>query len=252
MQLYEALDFRCGEMAALIGAGGKTTTMFRLSQELRAEGKKILVTTTTKIFKPRKPHVDRLFLVDDIDSFARVCADVAPPVVLGAGTGVGQDEKLLGLPGAWLNRLNESQTLDAILVEADGAASRLLKVPGDDEPVIPARSQLTIWLMALGVLGKSLDAKWIHRCERAMTLLSQPEGTIITEDHIIELVKHSSGCWKGIPETSRKIALINQVDSRADIAPATGLGRKLLASGAERVVLTSHRSENPVIDVLHN
>src|SRR5215510_8040850 len=118
MQLCEALEFRFGEMAALIGAGGKTTTMFRLAHELRAKSKKILVTTTTKIFKPRRPHVDRLFLVDDINSFAQVCAEVAAPVVLGAGASVGQDEKLLGLPSHWLNRLDEAQLLDAILVEA--------------------------------------------------------------------------------------------------------------------------------------
>jgi len=252
MQLHQALDIRLGEMAALIGAGGKTTTMFRLAQELRAEGKKILATTTTKIYKPRKPHVDRLFLVDDIDSFIELCRDIPSPAVLGAGTSVGPDEKLSGLPSAWLDRLSEMALLDAILVEADGAASRLFKVPGDDEPVIPARCQSVIWLMALAVLGQPLDGASIHRAERAMALLACPAGTIITEDLIVQLIRHPAGCWKGIPPTSRKIAVINQVDSTKDAVRASVLGKKLLGSGAERVVLTSHRSEDPVIDVLQH
>ena len=252
MHLHQALDIRLGEMAALIGAGGKTTTMFRVAQELRAEGRKVLATTTTKIFQPRKPHVDRLFLVDDIDSFAEICRDVPAPVVLGAGTSVGQDGKLLGLLSAWLDRLSEANLLDAILVEADGAASRVFKVPGDDEPVIPERCHLVIWLMALGVLGKPLDGTWIHRAERAIALLSRPAGTIVTEDHIVRLVQHPVGCWKGIPPTSRKVAVINQVDAAADVAQALALGKRLLASGADRVVLSSQRQENSIIDVLQH
>src|SRR5262245_56788606 len=91
MHLAEALDLRRGEMAALIGAGGKTTTMFRLAKELRDEGRKVLATTTTKIFKPSKPHVDRLFLVEDIEALAEACAAVAPPLIIGAGAGVNQE-----------------------------------------------------------------------------------------------------------------------------------------------------------------
>lgn len=88
MQLKEALGFERGEMISLIGAGGKTTTMFRLAQELRDEGRKVLVTTTTKIFKPNKPHVHRLFLVDDVRALADTCTAIDPPVIIGAGCGI--------------------------------------------------------------------------------------------------------------------------------------------------------------------
>jgi probable selenium-dependent hydroxylase accessory protein YqeC len=250
MQLAEAFDLRRGEMAALIGAGGKTTTMFRLAKELRDQGWKVLVTTTTKIFKPSKPHIDRLFLVDDAEALARTCRAIAAPVVIGAGASVSQDGKLFGLPAPWLDQLNDGKLFDAILVEADGAASRSLKVPGDGEPVIPARCQLTIWLMSVGVLGKPLDAAWIHRVEIAAALLYCPAGDIIDEERVVQLVRHPAGCWKAIPPASRKVAVINQVDGPEDIPPATSLGKKLLAFGAERVVLTSYKNEEPVREVL--
>lgn len=250
MQLKEALGLRRGEMVALIGAGGKTTTMFRLAHELHEDNWKVLVSTTTKIFKPNKPHVDRLFLVEDVAALAEACAAIAAPVVIGAGAGVSEDGKLLGLPAPWLDRLNDGKQFDAILVEADGAASRSFKVPGDAEPVIPASCQLTLWLMSIGVLSKPLDGASVHRAERAMALLSRTAGESITEDCIVQLVKNPAGCWKGIPPASRKVAVINQVDAPEDVAPATALGKKLLACGAQRVVLTSYTNEDPVREVL--
>ncbi len=250
MQVFQALGFRRGEMAALIGAGGKTTTLFRLAKELRETGYKVLVTTTTKIFKPSKPHVDRLFLVEDVAALSEACAAIDAPVVIGAGARISEDGKLLGLPAPWLDRLNDGQQFDAILVEADGAASRLFKVPGDGEPVIPESCQSTIWLMAIGVLKKPLDGVWVHRAERAAALLPEAAGALITEDDIVKLVKHAAGCWKGIPPASRKIAVINQVDVADDVVPAAALARKLLACGAERVLITSYTSEDPVKQVL--
>jgi probable selenium-dependent hydroxylase accessory protein YqeC len=252
MQLKEALGLRQGEMVSFIGAGGKTTTMFRLAHELREENSKILVTTTTKIVKPVKPHVDRMFLVEDIESLAQACAEIAPPVVIGAGAGVAPDGKLLGLPSEWLDRLNQSQVFDAILVEADSAASRHFKVPSDSEPVVPATCQLTIWLMAIGVLNKPLVAEFIHQPERAMALIDRAVDTTLTEDLLVQLVEHPAGCWKGIPPTSRTVAVINQADTSEDIEKAQSVGKRLLDLGAARVVITGYSSAEPVKALLRH
>ncbi|HUK41266.1 MAG TPA: hypothetical protein VLX11_09490 [Candidatus Acidoferrales bacterium] len=40
MQLWDALVFHRGDMAAFIGAVGKTTTLLKLAKELRDEGEK--------------------------------------------------------------------------------------------------------------------------------------------------------------------------------------------------------------------
>ena len=210
MLLTEALGFHRGDLVALIGAGGKTTTLFHLAQELCNQGNKVLVTTTTKMFKPNKPHVDRLFLVEDLAALTEACAATPAPVIIGAGMGINDEGKLLGMPAAWLDELNQSKQFDAILVEADGAASRLFKIPGDGEPVIPGTSQLTLWLMAIGVLNKPLDAAWIHRAERAISLLAVDEKELMTPELVVKLVTHPAGCWKGTPAASRRVAVINQ------------------------------------------
>ena len=64
MTLYDALniDLHVSELISLVGAGGKTFTMCRLAQELKAFGKKVLVTTTTNIALSETSRADRLIV----------------------------------------------------------------------------------------------------------------------------------------------------------------------------------------------
>ena len=247
MLLRDALGVTRGEMVSLIGAGGKTTTLFRLAKELRDLGGKVMVTTTTKIFKPTKPHIDRLFIVDDVQALVDVCAEIAAPAIIGAGCAVDGEGKLLGMPTPWLDRLNQDGAFDAILVEADGAASRFLNIPADNEPVIPESCQATVWIVAIKILGKPLTDEWVHRAARARDLLGLPAEARINEEVLLQLLQHKNGCLKGIPTASRKLALINQADSAAEMAAAQALGEKLLRLNFAKVVITSYASAEPII-----
>jgi molybdenum cofactor cytidylyltransferase len=250
MLLKQALGIESGQMVALIGAGGKTTTLFRLAKELRESGDKVLVTTTTKIFKPTKPHVDRLFLVQDLDVFRDEAAKIPAPAVIGAGYGVDDEGKLLGLSSAWLDQLRQNSTFGSILVEADGAASRLFKVPSEIEPVVPNTCQVVLWVMAIKALGKPLRPDSVHRAERAVALLGVTSDTQLTKEYVVQLVKHPHGCLKGIPPGCRKIALLNQADSPDEVEKAKELARALIEIGLERAVITSYVSKDPVKAVI--
>lgn len=46
---YNAFGLRRGDLLSLVGAGGKTTLMFRLAAEAKALGLRVLVTTSTRI-----------------------------------------------------------------------------------------------------------------------------------------------------------------------------------------------------------
>jgi len=250
MQLKDALALSRGDMIAVIGAGGKTTTLFKLAKELRDEGNKILLSSTTKAPKPSKPHVDRLFLVEDVDSFPEETAKIKAPVIVAAGYGVDEDDKLIGLPAAWLDKLEASRQFDAILVEADSAASRLFKVPSELEPSVPERSDIVIWMMAIKAIGKPLEPSFIHRAERAASLLGVTSGTHLTEEHVLQLIRHPEGCLKGVPAPSRKVALLSQADSPEEVQKAKALAQALLRSGFERAVIVSYLKDDPVEDVM--
>ncbi len=49
MNLSSAFRIQPHDVVAFVGAGGKTTAMFRLAEELVTQGKRVVVTTTTKL-----------------------------------------------------------------------------------------------------------------------------------------------------------------------------------------------------------
>jgi len=250
MTLKEAFGLKRGEMLSLIGAGGKTTTLYRLARELWEAGDKILVTTTTKMFKPAKPHVHCLFLVQDQDALVRELSKIAEPLIVAAGSELEESEKLTGLGPDWLDSLKGTAAVDWILIEADGASMKPFKVPADYEPLVPSKSDLTVWVVGMKVLGQPLTPQWVHRADRASSLLGVELGTPLTEDLILRLAKDPQGCLKGIPPKSRKVALINQADSAEEINKASGLSRELIKHGIERVVITSYLDKDAVKEVI--
>jgi len=99
MLLRDSFDLVCGEMVSLVGSGDKTTTLFRLAKELRDQGWNVLVTTTAHIVKPTKPHIDRLFLVDELQSLVDVCSEIVAPAMIGTGRGENQASELRACRG---------------------------------------------------------------------------------------------------------------------------------------------------------
>ncbi len=57
MFISDILNFKKGSIISIVGAGGKTSLMFNLSEELRPNNK-VLSTTTTKIYNPDKTYYD--------------------------------------------------------------------------------------------------------------------------------------------------------------------------------------------------
>lgn len=250
MTLKDALGLKKAEMLCFIGAGGKTTTLYCLARELWEAGEKVLVTTTTKMFKPAKPHVHRLFLVRDREALESELAKIKEPLIVAAGSELEESGKLTGLNPDLLDSLKEKAAVNWILIEADGAAMKPFKVPADYEPLVPSRCDLTVWVMGMKVLSQPLTPQWVHRAERAAVLLGVKPGTPVTNDLILRLVKNPQGCLKGIPPKSQKVALINQADSPEEVKKASALGRKLIRRGMERVVITSYLDKSPVKEVI--
>jgi probable selenium-dependent hydroxylase accessory protein YqeC len=252
MTLKDALGLKPEEkMISFIGAGGKTMTLFCLGHNLYDQGQKVLVTTTTRIFKPTKPHVHKLYLVEDPKALMEALAAITEPSIVAAGHKLDGPRKLTGLPVEWFETLKTRGEIDWILIEADGAASRHFKVPAEHEPVVPDQCDVTIWLMSVKVLGQPLTSDWVHRAEKGAALLGVEVGAAITRDVILRLVEHPQGCLKGVPPKSRKIALINQADSPEEVDKAGELGHELVRHGFERAVITSYLTSDPVKAVLN-
>ena len=111
-------------VTAVVGAGGKTTLIRELSARYRAQGKRVLVTTSTHMF--REPYT----LVDAQAAQIVTALQTEGFAMAGSAAAGGKIGPLP--PGLYA----ACAAADEVLVEADGARGHLVKLPRAGEPVI--------------------------------------------------------------------------------------------------------------------
>src|SRR5262245_53470744 len=106
MDLSRAFGIRPKEVVAFVGGGGKTTAMFRLARELAAQGKRVVTTTTTRIFAAQiqlAPHAVYFESSDQAIRDTRQALHESPHVlVIGKGDA---DGKAFGVDPALVDQL---------------------------------------------------------------------------------------------------------------------------------------------------
>jgi probable selenium-dependent hydroxylase accessory protein YqeC len=213
MNLLDAFDIkRKGhELISLVGAGGKTTTMFTLAQALKSLHKRILVTTTTNIFYPEKKECDAVIVNDEPDPGLFQAVSAGTITVLGSG--IVNGGKLAGVSKAFIDKLHKENLFDCILVECDGAKHRPIKAAAHYEPVVPASTTKTIGVIGLDAVGKPIDEKYVHRPELFCAAVKRCMGEMIDPETVINLIVSPQGLFKGVPAGCAKYALLNKADN---------------------------------------
>ena len=146
-------------VVAFVGAGGKTGAIRRLLHERPAS----LATTTTHLGRDGFGR-GLLVVFPEAAALERAAAqlDSGRPLTLALAAG----SRLQGPPLVWLEAWSRQRPGDLLLVEADGAARRLVKLPAAHEPAWPpgplARVVLVVGLAALG----RAPAEVAHRPQR--------------------------------------------------------------------------------------
>jgi probable selenium-dependent hydroxylase accessory protein YqeC len=215
--IAEALGLPERGLLSLVGAGGKTTVMFRLAAELSARGLRVACTTTTKIFPP-SPDQARLVLTESNEHFLDACRETMTqgrPVCVAWRM---ENGKLLGLPPEFIRRLFDSGICDWILVEADGARGLPLKAPSEHEPVIPERSTHVLALAGLTAIGTALDEEHVCRSGRYAQLSGLPPNAPVTPESVARICNHPHGMFKGSPAHARCMLWLNQADTPGALA----------------------------------
>lgn len=198
------LDLDRTEVISLVGAGGKTSLINGLSEELKSLNKRVLSTTTTQVFKPSDGDY---FFLEEIDG------GFIPSK--GSITSYGEyirDDKLIGPTKEKIDKIINRDIFDYILIEADGSKRMPLKAPGDHEPVISSLSTITIGLIGLDSIGLKLDDSKIHRANLLAEIIGKEIGSIIDEEDIIKIILHERGLFKD--SVGKKIFLLNKANSK--------------------------------------
>jgi probable selenium-dependent hydroxylase accessory protein YqeC len=240
-------------MISLTGAGGKTTLMFRLARELFLGGKKVITTTTTKILEPGEDQTPHLFVCRDegeIEGLVGRLLNEHGHITL-AKERI-EAKKLNGISPELANRLWNSYDMDALIIEADGAAGRPVKAPREGEPVIPSGTTLVVGLLGMDGVEKALDDRYVFRAERVSKITGIPPGDKLTEEGMALLIIHPDGLFKEAPASARRIAFLNKVDIPDGLDRAKRIAGIILEkedSGIESVISGQVKNEPPVAAV---
>ena len=257
--LYQALGLKGSGVISIVGAGGKTSLMFRLAHEISGLDQSVLTTTTTKIMMPRRSQSSHVILTTS----SRTLIDNAGELlkesfhISAASPRLPEHQgKIAGFPVEFIDEIRLSGCFKWILVEADGAAQKPLKAPADHEPVIPGSSNRVVGVVGLAAIGKPLQADWVFRHERYASITGLSEGMPVTPASVVKAVTHPAGIFKGCPSRALKILFLNTAGDNRRLETGRLLAEKLLETKNEhdigRVVIGSPLEESAVAECFEN
>ncbi len=222
MNLSHALRLTHHDVVAFVGAGGKTTVMFRLANEIVESGGRVITTTTTRL------GLDQLSLAPvHVTTFEELqVALQTSPHVLFTGEINPVERKVRGVSLKDLEGLRDLRGL--VLVEADGSKQLSFKAPADHEPAIPDFVTHVVNVVGIDVIGKPLTGEYVHRPEIIARLTENRVGTIINSEIISKVLTHPQGGMKNIPSEARVSVLINKVENDEQLTTAREIARETL------------------------
>ena len=189
-----------GKVTAYVGAGGKTSSIRKRAKTLRAEGKRVLILTTTKMMVPQEQEIFTAYEQTGQESVISATASVwqerraaekqlkeRVQSVLDtygccvAGSLIPDTEKFGMLPEKLMEDL--LYLADEILIEADGSAHMPVKAPAEHEPVLFPYMDEVVIVMGAHAIGKPLR-EVCHRADYAKKILKCDADKIVTATDI--------------------------------------------------------------------
>lgn len=202
-----------GDIVAIVGAGGKTSTMFALSRALAAAGRRVLTTKSTIIYRPTMAQSPGVVEVP-----AERWATELPGLLderreVTVVTGSAGPDRWQGVPADRIEHLRDAAGADGVIVEADGARGRLLKAPADHEPAMPETASVVMPVVNLRAVGRTVASEHVHRPELVAALLGIRVDGVIGIEHVPKVLLDESGGLKRAPATARVWPVLAGVDA---------------------------------------
>jgi len=251
--LAESLMLKDGGVVSFVGAGGKTSLVFRVADELSSEGETVLSTTTTKIFPPEKkqsPHVIMDNSSDEVLKKSETLLRQYKHITAVSGE-LPTENKLIGFSPEVIDKFYNSGMFQWILVEADGAAGRPVKVPAHHEPVIPLCSKWVVAVVGLDCIDKPLDEKYIFRSELYSEVTGIKAGEPVTPLSVATSITHERGIMKGCPSDAMRLVFLNKADQFTDLEKGRRVAMHLQKdsdSTLKRIIIGKVLDQPPVIE----
>ena len=202
-------------VVSLVGAGGKTSTLYWLAKLLSEQGRRVLIMTSTQMFMPS--GIPGLICRDPLRLPDMVFQQ--PQLAL-----FNRWQPLSGKVGGFgvqtLDALSARSTVDIMLVEADGSRGLPIKAPALHEPCIPSSSRCVIAVSGGTVWGQPLGPECVHRWDAFSAITGASMGDTLSQVHLQALLNHPQGMFKNAPQYCRRVWLVNRYSQNENFPPA--------------------------------
>lgn len=197
---YRNFNINKKDIVAITGAGGKTSLVFFLAKKLAQFGK-ILITTTTKMYKPSSENYETLKIGDKtyLGKEKNISIIVKSEI----------NGKITSLTYEEIEKLKDN--FDYILIEADGAKEKLLKFWNDTEPCIPNFVTKVIGVINCEIFNQEFNENNIHRFKLTPKNLLEFNNKKIDADFLSRYILIAD-YFKNTPSCAKKFIFFNGID----------------------------------------
>jgi probable selenium-dependent hydroxylase accessory protein YqeC len=243
LKLHLALGITSGEVVAFAGAGGKSSAILTIADELSEAGMTVVAVPTTKMLVSEAERIGPIVTSEDAEELRAKASEAlsggASGVVVGGG--LLSKNRVGGVEPDLISPL--VSVADVVLVEADGSRRRPIKGTAEHEPVLPEVATLVVAVGNIRAFGMPVDQEHVHRPELFSELTGIGPGQSITARAFARAL--AEGSLAVIPDGARPAALITGVHPGKSMADASVVTRELWRLGVENVVLSSLPDESP-------
>lgn len=245
LSIYRSLNIKDQAVVSFYGAGGKTTLIHRLADEMKSAGEKVLITTTTKMYK--SPDFPIVLSKDPDKAVNELTKQFERYPIVVSGRARSSENKIEGFDRSQIEHLSHNLPV-TILVEADGSRGKSVKGYDQHEPVLPCCSDLIIPVIGLDSLGQLFTPEHVHRLEQLLKITGSEKGQAISETHLAKILIQMIELGREQVPLARITPLLNKVDTvNSPNQMLTTIARELIdCRNTNRLLATAGNDANPV------
>lgn len=222
----EAFDLKNNEKIAIIGAGGKTTTLNNIAKSYSENNIGCICMTTTNMeYVKTEKNIEKIKnkLIKAKNVF------VGNKIVKNGTLKIKEPD--LDIKEYVLN-----QNKFPVIIEADGAKRCPIKVQRDYEPALPENLNKVILVVGIDALFGRID-KVSARPQDMCKFLEKSNNEYIDIDDFVKIIISEKGLYKDL-EDKEVILLINKVDTEAKMTYAKEIRDKIAKERNIKIVIS--------------
>lgn len=202
MTLGRLLEINRGDIVTVVGAGGKTSLITYLTKAYSSTNK-VLLTTTTKIYLPKKSDYNNKIMSTNLSH-----TFIKEGVTL-YGQYINNENKVIGVSFKDLDIIIKN--FDYSFIEGDGSKHKKLKGWNEYEPLVYPKTTKNIGVLDISSYGMCINDRNIHRLDQFLKICGEHNGKIDLEN-LKNVVLNKNGLFKN--SVGEKILFINKVESK--------------------------------------